>query len=91
MYSAGGSQDLTWEAAAALVIQAVVIHHATMNPKNLAYLGPALAAAQIYIDPLIGMAEQISAKTAAVIIRNTIEMMYEDLEFIDGTFESLRG
>lgn len=36
------------------------------------------------------MAEQISAITAAVIIRNTKVMMYEDLEFINGTFERLR-
>lgn len=72
-----------------IVIQAVEIHQATRKPKNLAYLGPALAAAQIYIDPLMGMAEQISAMTAAVIIMNTKEMIYEDLESINGTFESI--
>jgi hypothetical protein len=35
------------------------------------------------MDPLMGRAEQISARTAAVIIMNTMEMMYEDLEFIN--------
>lgn len=36
------------------------------------------------------MAEQISAMTAAVIIMNIMEMIYEDLEFINGIFDSLR-
>ena len=36
----------------------------------------------------MGRAEQISARTKAVIIMNTKEMMYEDLMFVDETFES---
>lgn len=41
----GGSQ--TWQLLAANVIHAVHAHQATMNPKNLAYFGPALSAAQM--------------------------------------------
>ena len=40
------------------------------------------------MDPLRGRAEQISASTAAVIIMNTKVMMYEDLKYISGTYES---
>ena len=36
------------------------------------------------MDPLRGRAEQISAKTAAVINMNTMEMIYEDLDCISG-------
>ena len=61
------------------VIQAVHDHQATKKPKNRAYLGPALSAAQMYIDPLSGRAEQISARTKAVIIIKMIVTMYEDL------------
>ena len=42
------------------------------------------------MDPLMGRAEQISASTAAVIIMNTTEMMYEDLDYINEIFEFLR-
>ena len=38
----------------------------------------------------MGRAEQVSARTAAVIIINTIEIMYEDLELVNGTFEPPR-
>ena len=51
-----------------------------MKPKNLAYFGPALSADQMYIDPLSGRAEQISASTIAVMNMKIIEMMYEDLK-----------
>lgn len=61
------------------VIQAVHDHQATRKPKNLAYLGPALSAAQMYMDPLSGKAEQISASTAAVIIMKMIVIIYDDL------------
>jgi hypothetical protein len=46
-----------------------------MKPKNRAYFGPALSAAQIYIEPLNGRAEQTSARTAAVVNMKTIVMM----------------
>jgi hypothetical protein len=59
---------------AAKVIQAVQAHHATKKPKNLACFGPALSAAHIYMEPLNGRAEQISAKTAAVIHMKIIVM-----------------
>lgn len=72
-------QRQTWQLLATKVIQAVQDHQATTKPKNLAYLGPALSAAQMYIDPLRGSAEQISAKTAAVIIMKMIVTTYEDL------------
>ena len=38
----------------------------------------------------MGRAEQISDRTAAVIIMNTKEMMYVDLGFIGETFEPQR-
>ena len=37
----------TWQLLAANVIQDVQDHQATMNPKNRAYFGPALSAAQM--------------------------------------------
>ena len=37
----------------------------------------------------MGRAEQISARTKAVIIMNTKVMMNEDLEFTDETFEPM--
>ena len=40
------------------------------------------------MDPLRGRAEQISARTAAVIHMNTKVMMYEDLKCVNGTLES---
>lgn len=50
--SSDGLQEImqvrfTWQFPATNVIHAVQDHQATMNPKNLAYLGPALSAAQI--------------------------------------------
>ena len=65
-------EALTWQFPAAKVIQAVQDHQATTKPKNLAYFGPALSAAQMYILPLRGRAEHISASTAAVIHMKTI-------------------
>jgi hypothetical protein len=56
------------------VIQAVVDHQATTKPKNRAYFGPALSAAHMYMEPLRGNAEQISARTAAVMNMKTIVM-----------------
>ena len=67
---------------AANVIHAVQDHQATMNPKNLAYFGPALSADQMYMEPLNGRAEQISAMTAAVMNMKIIEMMYDDLMIV---------
>jgi hypothetical protein len=61
----------TWQLLAANVIQEVQDHQATTNPANLAYFGPALSAAQMYIEPLNGNAEHTSAKTAAVITMKT--------------------
>lgn len=39
--------ELTWQMLAMNVIQPAEDHQATRKPKNLAYLGPALVAAQI--------------------------------------------
>ena len=61
----------TCELLAANVIHAVQAHQATIKPTNLEYFGPALSAAHIYMEPLSGRAEQISASTAAVIHMNT--------------------
>lgn len=41
------AQTMTCEFPAVNVIHAVQDHQATMKPKNLAYLGPALSAAQM--------------------------------------------
>jgi len=49
------------------VVQAVALHHATMNPKSRPNLGPPDSAAHKWIDPAAVNAEQISAITAAVI------------------------
>lgn len=43
------------------------------------------------MDPLRGKAEQISARTAAVITMKTIEMRNEDLKWIYGVSEHPRG
>lgn len=37
------------------------------------------------MDPLRGKAEQISARTAAVMTMKMKEMMYEDLKWVGGT------
>jgi len=50
-----------------------------MNPKNLAYLSEALTAAQMQIELLMGMTEDISARIAAVIIMKMIDITYDDL------------
>ena len=42
------------------------------------------------MEPLSGKAEQISARTAAVIIMKTKAMRNEDLIWIDKTFENVR-
>jgi hypothetical protein len=55
------------------VVQAVVLHYATTKPSNLPYLTPPASAAQIYIDPADGEAEQTSAMTAVVIKLKAIE------------------
>lgn len=48
------------------VVQAVVLHHATIKPKSLPNFGPPASAAHKYIEPADGDAEQTSAMTAAV-------------------------
>ena len=57
-----------------IVTHAVHVHQATMNPKNLAYLGRALTAAQMQIELLMGKTEEISARIAAVIIMKMIDI-----------------
>jgi hypothetical protein len=63
-----------------MATHAVHDHQATMNPKNLAYLGEALMAAQMQIELLMGKTEDISARIAAVIMMKMIDITYDDLE-----------
>lgn len=62
-----------------IVIQEVHAHQATMNPKNLAYLGRELTAAQMQIELLMGRTEETSARIAAVSITKMTDMKYDDL------------
>jgi hypothetical protein len=62
-----------------IVIHEVHAHHATMNPKNLAYLGRELTAAQMQIELLMGRTEETSARIAAMSITKTTDIKYDDL------------
>lgn len=60
--------DVACAVEATKEVHAAHVQHPVTNPTRRPYLGPAAAAAHKYIDPDSGMAEQISASDAAVMI-----------------------